>query len=678
VALINKLDLDRARYQEVVDDLALRYGTPLAPVHMPLHQDGSFQGVIDLLHGVVVEEHDGKRSESPIPDGTREQVDRNRQRLVEAIVETDDELLERYLDGEQPSIDDLVQRFASGIASGGFFPVLCGSAAHDIGIQLFLRFLIEECPSPARSPHALPPDGPTVAYVAKTFSDQYVGRINLLRMLSGELHVDDELRVLRTNATERCRHLFTLRGAEHVPMDRAVEGDLVAVGKLDDVLTGDLLYAQPLEVPIDVPQPPQGFHRVVFEPASASDDAKLSLALQRIMQEDPSIRSSFDPDSQVRVLSFLGPTHVEVTTARLARRYGVTVEVHPAPIAYRTTIRRPASGTGRHVKQSGGHGQYGIVSLEVEPLDRGAGFTFENRSVGGVVPGQYVSSVEKGVLEAMRRGPLGDFPVVDVGVRLVDGKHHSVDSSDAAFQMAGILAFRAAVAEAEPVLLEPVAALEVTVPDGATGAVLSDLSARRGRIVSTSATDDGASHIEAHVPEAELVTFASDLRALTGGQGTATIAYDHHTEVPVGQSRRSWPGRSGMLVSWSISSVFVIGEVDADGLSQVADLGVDEVADDVGVDPEVLVHQDVAEPRDAGPGDRLEAVSGLLRKRPRCLARNRKIAQDRVERHLSDERLVIVQARSEARAAIKSLQHVGEPFAVASVHRATAWAWAVA
>ncbi len=532
VVFINKLDLERARFQETLDDLAERYGTPLAAVHVPLYHEDRLEGVVDLLHGLTVEVHDGQRNERPLTDGDGDAGGRNRERLVEAIVETDDELLERYLDGQQPAVGELVTRFADGVARSRFFPVLGGSAREDVGIKLLLRFLTEECPSPAAAPGA-PADGaPTAAYVAKTFSDPYVGRINLLRVLSGALHVDDELRGDRTRQTERLRHLFTLRGSEHVPVDAAVAGDLVAVSKLDDVLTGDVLRAEGAEVSIAVPEPPEGFHRVVLEPVSAGDDAKLSLALQRILQDDPSIRSTQDPDSQMRVLSFLGPTHVEVTVARLARRYGVSVEVRPAPIAYRSTIRRPASGTGRHVKQSGGHGQYGIAVVEIEPLPRGDGFAFENVSVGGVVPGQYVSSVEKGVQEAMRSGPLGGVPVVDVGVRLVDGKHHPVDSSDGAFQMAGILAFRAAVAEAEPVLLEPVAAVLVTVPDELTGPVLSDLSSRRGRIVTTSVTEDGASRIQAQVPEAELVTFASDLRALTGGRATATTVYDHHTEVP--------------------------------------------------------------------------------------------------------------------------------------------------
>jgi elongation factor G len=545
VVFLNKLDLERADYQERIDELAATYGKRVAPVQMPLGIHDEFDGLIDLLHEVAVEWQEGERIEEPIPEPRREQATKNREALIEALVENDDELLELYLDGQQPSTDDLIHLFAHGIATCGFFPVLCGSAERGIGVELLLRFLIEECPSPAEAPHELPHDGPTVAYVAKTFSDQYVGRINLLRLLSGELHTDDVLRVGRTGESHRLHQLFTLRGREQTAVPGGAAGDLVAVAKLGDVRTGDLLAAGPLATEVDVPTPPIGFHRVVMEAAAVSDDAKLSTALQRVVQEDPSVRIELDAEAGTRILSFLGPTHVDVTVDRLARKYGVQVEIGPAPIAYRTTIRRPASATGRHVKQSGGHGQYAIVQIEIEPMEPGGGFEFENRIVGGVVPGPYIPSVEKGVLEAMRSGPLGGFPVVDVRVRLVDGKHHPVDSSDAAFQMAGILAFRAAVEDAEPVLLEPVQAVSATVPDDLTGAVLSDLSARRGRILGTDAERGGWARVDAHVPEVELTTFAVDLRALSSGHGEVTMVYDHHDEVPDAVARRLLDAATG-------------------------------------------------------------------------------------------------------------------------------------
>jgi elongation factor G len=533
---LNRFDLDRARYQDRIDELRARYGERIAPVHMPLGIHEEFDGVIDVLHEVAVEVRDGERVEEPIPEQRREQAGRNRESLVEAVVENDDELLERYLEGEPPTTPQLAELFAHGIAEVGFVPVLVGSAATGVGIDLLLHFLVEECPSPAEAPHPLPHDGPTVAYVAKTFADQYVGRINVLRVLSGELRADDHLVVQRTGSEQRLHQLVRLCGREQTPVDHVVAGDLVAVLKLDDVATGDVLHARGAEVEVAIPTAPVGFHRVVLHPATVSDDEKLSLALQRLLHEDPAIGME-DVDG-TRVLRFQGPAHADVTVARLERRYGVHVTVEPAPIGYRETIRRSASAVGKHVKQSGGHGQYGVAHVELSPLPRGDGFAFTDDITGGVIPRQYIPAVERGIREAMQRGPIGGFPVVDVAARVFDGKHHSVDSSDAAFQMAGIQAFRAAVEDAEPVLLEPIAAVGLVVPSELTGAVMSDLSSRRGRILGTDAAGPGRTRVEAHVPEAELTTFVADLRALTSGAGELDLRYDHHDEVPPGVAER--------------------------------------------------------------------------------------------------------------------------------------------
>lgn len=532
VVVLSKLDLERARYQDRIDELRERYGEPVAPVHMPLGIHEQFGGVIDLLHAVAIEEHDGERHERPIPEERREQAERNREALIEAVVENDDDLLERYLEGEPPSSAEVAELFAHGVAECGFFPVLCASATRGVGIDLLAHFLVEETPSPAEAPHPLPHDGPTTLYVAKTFTDQYVGHINLLRVLAGTLRVDDVLSVHRTGAPQRLRQLFRLCGREQQPVDEVAAGDLVAVAKLDDVRTGDVLGGEGIDVDLEVPSAPEGLYRVALSPVSLADDDKLSVALARTVEEDPSVQVDVDEVTGSRVVSFQGPVHAEVTVQRLARKHAVAVTLAPAPISYLETIRTSAAGVGKHVKQTGGHGQYGVAHLEVAPLPRGEGFRFEDHIVGGVIPKPLVPSVEKGVREAMRRGPLGGFPVVDVVARVVEGKHHAVDSSDAAFRMAGILAFREAVAQASPVLLEPVTEVQVVVPEELTGAVMSDLSARRGRILGADAAGGGRTRVEAHVPEAELATIASDLRAVSSGHAEIALTYDHHAEVP--------------------------------------------------------------------------------------------------------------------------------------------------
>ena len=528
LVFLNKLDLDRARYAERLAELRETWGDAIAAVQLPWEDHEQLEGIIDVVHEVAIDEHDGRHVAGPLPEDRRQEVDHDHEVLVETVVEHDDDLLTRYLDGDLPSDAEVEGQLARDIADGTLVPVLCGAALHDVGVEPLLRFVVAEGPAPRPLPDV---DG-TAAVVVKTFTDPYVGRISVLRLAAGTLAPDDELVVQRSGETVRAHQLVHLLGRQQTPVDGAATGDVVAVTKLGDVRTGDVLATAGTVVDVRVPQPPLGYHRVVLDPRSSADDAKLSAALDRVMQEDPSVRVEVDLDTGARVASFLGPTHVDVTVARLARAHGVTVDVRPAPIAYRETIRRPATAEGRQVKQSGGHGQYGVVTIAIDPRGRGEGFTFADETVGGVVPRQYVGAVEKGVLEAMGTGPLGGHPMQDIAVRLLDGKAHSVDSSDAAFRMAAILAFRNAVVEADPALLEPVSMVLARVPDELTGPVLSDLATRRGRILGTTSTGSGWTVVEAHVPEAELVTFAADFRSLTSGRGQVDIAPDHHDEVP--------------------------------------------------------------------------------------------------------------------------------------------------
>ncbi|MBA2528506.1 MAG: elongation factor G [Euzebyales bacterium] len=533
VVFLNKLDKEGAAYQSNVDALRERYGKPLAPVHMPIGVEREFTGVIDLLHFNAVELVDGQRVTTEVRDERREQAGRNREFLVEAIVEHDDAMLERYLEGETPEAKELAVCFAEGVASCSFFPLLCGSATMDMGVQLLADFLVEEAPAPASS------DGPTAATVFKTLSDPYVGRINALRLRSGTLRADDHLTVARTGADVRMHQLFALSGREQTPVAEVAAGDIAAVAKLDDVVTGDALVANGAAVETPRVAPPEPYHRTAVKAASAGDEDKLSIALSRLAEEDPSLRVEHDPETAQLVLRTYGPGHADVAIARLARKFGVSVEQVAVRLPYRETLRGPGEGLGRHVKQSGGHGQYGVCSIEVEPLPRGEGFVFEDRIVGGVIPRQFIPSVEKGVRQAMASGVLAGYPVVDVLVRLVEGKHHPVDSSQVAFEVAGSLAFRDAAARAGTVLLEPMCEVTVTVPDALTGDVMGDLSSRRGRISGTEAAPaPGRTLVRAIVPEAELRSYTAELRSLTSGAGSAEIAPATHDEAPEHVTRK--------------------------------------------------------------------------------------------------------------------------------------------
>jgi elongation factor G len=539
LVFLNKLDRENAAFQTHVDALRLRYGKPLAPVHMPVGVQAEFEGVIDLLHAKAVVKREGQREEVPIPEERREQAERNREALVEAIVEVDDDLLERYLEGDVPEAKELETSFARGIATCAFFPVLCGSATLQIGVRLLADFIIQECPSPADRGPAVGADGsertldgPPSLYVAKTMSDPYVGRVNVMRVLTGGLANDTTLTVARTGATVRLHQLFTLAGKEQTPITEVAAGDLVAAAKLDDVATGDTLHAKDAPFALAPAPMPEPFHRIGVAPQSAGDEDKLSTALQRLLDEDPALRVERDADTNQLILRALGPTHVDVTLARMQRKFGVSVRQVPVRVGYRETLAGRGEGLGRHVKQTGGHGQYGVAQIEVEPLERGGGFEFADRIVGGVIPNQFIPSVEKGIRETMARGVLAGYPVVDVRVALVDGKHHSVDSSQVAFETAGSLAFRDAAQKAGIVLLEPILDVEVTVPDDLTGDVMGDLSSRRGRIQGTDQARPGSTTVRAHVPEAEMLGYVGELRSLTSGQGTLTMRYDHHEEVP--------------------------------------------------------------------------------------------------------------------------------------------------
>jgi elongation factor G len=549
IVVIDKLDRERADFDRTLGEIRAAFGAGIAPVELPIGSESQFRGVIDLLddRATLYDTSAGtplRGQEGPIPDDLAVTEHAVHEQLVEGIVVGDDDLMARYLDGEQITRGELQASLASGVAAGAVFPVLCCSGTTGVGVDRLARLLVELCPSPDRGRPALvsaggvttevpaDPSAPPLLVVVKTLSDQHAGRLSLCKVLSGTLQPDTVLTNPRTRADERLHVLSQLRGHETTPVDAVGAGDFVAIPRLAATLTGDTLAPKDKPVAVVFPEPEAPALAVAVAPASRSDEDKLMSALQRLCEEDRSLTVSRDDEAHQTVLGVSGEVHLAVTLERLSRKFGVTVERQEVAIPYRETISKPAAAEGKHKKQSGGHGQFGVCHLRVEPLERGGGFQFHDEVVGGAIPRQYIPAVEKGVVEAMARGGAYGYPVVDVSVTVDDGKFHPVDSSELSFKTAAMLGFREAVAHAGPILLEPVSKVVVTIPADLQGDVLGDLNSRRGRIIGTEATADSMQQVTAMVPTAELARYAIDLRALTGGRGRFRAEHDHYDPVP--------------------------------------------------------------------------------------------------------------------------------------------------
>jgi elongation factor G len=541
---VNKLDRERASFTRTLDQLRDRFGAGIAPLELPIGEEVAFHGVADLLTDTAYLYTDGQVATGPIPDEMEALEHQVHDNLVEGIVVADDALLEGYLDGKVPSFEQLEHTLAVGVDEASVFPVVCGSATAEVAIDRLADFICEIGPSPLDRPPVtvtagdveveVTPDeaADPLVTVFKTIADPYVGRITLFKVLSGTLHVDDHLVNPRSGADERLHGLALMRGKEQVPASEIPAGDLGAVAKLTDTVTGDTLAPKGRPVVLPHPDEPPPAYSVAVVPHTQADDDKLATALHRITDEDPSIHVSRNDETHQTLVSGAGDTHVAVTLERLERRFGVHVDTEDVRVAYRETIAGTAEAEGKYKKQTGGHGQFGLAEIRVAPLDRGAGFEFVDKIVGGAIPRQFIPAVQKGVEEAMSHGGVFGYPVVDVQVSCLDGKYHSVDSSEMSFKMAGRLGFRAAIAKASPVLLEPISQLTVTVPSELQGDVLGDLNARRGRVQGTEAAGVGEHDIHALVPTAELLRYAIDLRSLTGGRGRFTVEPAHYDQLP--------------------------------------------------------------------------------------------------------------------------------------------------
>ena len=542
---VNKIDRERASFERTLDQLVQAFGTQVAPVQIPIGEEHDFEGIADLLSHKAYRYPSGpKAEEGEWPEDIAAKAEPMREKLAEAVAEADDALLEKYLEEGELTGEEIVKGVKAGLIDAKLAPVLVGVAAEAKGIDRLLDFIVDAFPAPTDRPGitvtkggeeaelAIDPGGPLTAYVFKTFSDPYVGQISVFRVFSGRMRPDAAVRNATKGSDERVHQIFAMRGKEHENVAEVPAGDIAAVSKLSDTSTGDTLTAK------DAPQtlPPLEWKEPLFavavEPKTQGDEDKLSTALQRIQAEDPTIRVERRAETHQTVMTGMGEAHIDVMVERMHRKFGVEVNTEPARVAFKSTLRGPADAEGRHVKQSGGHGQYGVCHIKVEPLPRGGGFEYEDAIFGGAIPNQFIGSVEKGIVKTLAEGVIKGIPFVDVKVTLDDGKAHSVDSSDMAFQLAGSLAFRNAVDKAGIVLLEPVVDVDVLVPEGMTGDIMGDLNAKRGKVQGMDPTGTGKTSIKAQVPLAEMTRYSIDLRSITGGHGVFTMSFSHYEEVP--------------------------------------------------------------------------------------------------------------------------------------------------
>jgi elongation factor G len=536
IVYVNKLDRERASFSRTLDQLKERFGAGVAPLELPIGEEADFRGVIDLLSDTAETYADGspRGSEGPVPDDMAAEEHSVHDALVEGIVVADDDLMERYLADEKLETAELGHALAKGIDEATVFPVLCGSATKLIGVDRLARFIVEEGPEP----HVAGDDGQTALFVFKTIVDPYVGRVNLFKVLQGVLRPDDVLVNGRTVHDERLHQISTMRGKEQEAAKELHAGDIGAVAKLADTTTGDVLAERGTDITVEPFTIPPPLLAVAIHARSKNDEDKLATALHRLVDEDPALRVDRNAETHQTLLEGMGETHLSIALERLARKFGVEVETEDVRVPYRETITGQAEAEGKVKKQSGGHGQFAIAWLRVEPMERGAGFEFVDKIVGGVIPRQYLPAVEKGVHETTEHGGVFGYPVVDVRVTCFDGKHHSVDSSEMAFKTAASLGFKDAMAKADPILLEPVSELVVTVPESYQGDIMGDLNSKRGRIQGSGSVGNGEVEIVAMVPTSEILRYTIDLRSMTGGRGRFSATHSHYDPVPTHLAER--------------------------------------------------------------------------------------------------------------------------------------------
>jgi len=542
ILFVNMLDRERADFFRSLESLKQAFGQHVVATEIPIGKEHELQGVIDLID-MKAYRYDGASRENcqeiEIPEELRAQAQEYREKLMDEVAEVSEALMERYLEGEEISHEETVSALKQGVTEGHLFPVTCGAATRNLGINRLLDAFVEDLPSPARRGTIdldgveLEPDESKdmVAFVFKTLADPYAGRVNLFRVYQGVLAHDSQVHNCRAHVKERIGQLLVPQGKESEHADQFGPGDIGAVAKLKETHAGDVLAAKDMVCPLHLPAMPRPVMAFAIEAKAKGDEEKMGQAIRRLQEEDPTIDFHRDTETGEQILAGITQIHVEVIVDRMKERFGAEVELHAPHVPYREAIKGGAKAHARYKKQTGGRGQFADCHIEVEPAPDGTGLEFVNAIKGGVIPGGFIPAVEKGVREAMRAGTVAGYPIQDVKVTLYDGQHHSVDSSEMAFKMAGSMAFKDAMENAQPTLMEPIMTVTVTVPEEYVGDVIGDLNSRRGRPLGMEPRGN-VTEIKAEVPMAEMLDYAPDLRAITGGQGEYSMDLARYEEVP--------------------------------------------------------------------------------------------------------------------------------------------------
>jgi len=551
--VINRLDRENSSFDRTLQAIQGRMGREAVALQIPIGKERDFKGVVDLVEMkafTYTADGDGKGAADEIPDDLQAAAQSQREALVEMVAEGDEALMEAFFEEGDLTTEQLKQGIRSAVRQRMLFPVVCVSALHGIGTDRVLETVGNYLPSPDERPGFTGKDPkddseisasadanePFAALVFKTVADPYAGRISLLKVFSGTANADAVMLNSGRGSTEKLANMTLVQGKHYEPTPQVVAGQLCAVAKLKDVHTGDTLCDKSRPIVIDPVEFPRAAISFAVEPVGQGDEEKISEALARLLEEDPTIRIDRDRETHELLVSGLGQLHVEVTVAKLEKRFGVHTTLHPPTVPYHETLRGTATAEGRHKKQSGGRGQFGVCTIELSP-NPGEGFEFEDKIFGGSIPQQFRPAVQKGVVEQAERGILAGFPLVDFKCRLLDGKFHAVDSSEIAFKIAGSMAFKEAAQHARPTLLEPVMDIEITVPDDNMGDVMGDLNSRRGRVQGMEPLGD-QQIIKAQIPLAEVLTYSPDLNSMTGGRGTYTMDFSHYDEVPAHMAQK--------------------------------------------------------------------------------------------------------------------------------------------